>query len=255
MKDKTFVVSVVTPFWVERCVETLYRYTDDFYLILVDHGKGYEIPKSIMNQVHLYIHAYRNLGYSKSMNTGIRLADTEWVCALNDDVEFINKKWWQGIMDTFDKFKTAACVNPSSIRSRSGESLIEYKETYLEDDYQLLLDNHHGVIDGICTWCTVFPKWALERIGLFEERLPGTGQDYDWNARAYQAGYRCLGTRLSWVWHWWGGSMYHKPESFPIEPVQIENPVSLHKQLWSGRFSVFGRECKRTQEKPGRVPL
>ena len=39
---------------------------------------------------------------------------------------------------------------------------------------------------------------------MFDERFyPGGGEDYDWVARCYSAGYRAISTSKSWVWHHW----------------------------------------------------
>lgn len=157
----------------------------------------------------------KNLGFAKAMNTGLRLSDAEYIMCLNDDVVFINKNWWQGIMETFDAYSTALCVNPSSPCDPDGATgtIIKegfaYKEDYSDEEYAKLLTPH--VIDGICMWGPVFKRERLDQVpgvipgkAWFDEAFfPGGGEDYDLNRRGYLAGMRSLGTGRSYVWHWW----------------------------------------------------
>ena len=100
-----------------RCLETLYKHTPlNFRVILIDQSDDKELYEEVKDKVHLHIKAYRNLGFAKASNYGIRLADTKYVTVLNDDVEFINIRWWDGILETFTKYPEAVAVNPSSMR-------------------------------------------------------------------------------------------------------------------------------------------
>lgn len=156
-----------------------------------------------------------NLGFAKAMNTGLRLSDAEYVMCLNDDVVFLNPKWWEGIMATFNDYSTALCVNPSSVCDPDGAGGtvvmegFQYKENYSDEEYARLLNP--SVIDGICMWGPVFKREMLDKVGgvvpgkaWFDERFRfGGGEDYDLNRRAYLSGMRCLGTGKSYVWHHW----------------------------------------------------
>lgn len=156
-----------------------------------------------------------NLGFAKAMNTGLRLSDAEYVGCLNDDVVFFNKKWWEGIEQTFLDYSTALCINPSSPCDPDGmggtivKEGFEFKEDYTDEEYSRLQNPY--VIDGICMWFPIFRRDRLDQVkgvvpgkGWFDERFRhGGGEDYDLNRRAYMSGFRCLGTGKSYVWHWW----------------------------------------------------
>lgn len=115
-------------------------------------------------------------------------------------------------------------MNPSSIRipawaygTTNDWELLPHKAEDTDADYQFLLAGDFtdvsglpprfprrvtGLLDGICTWCTVFDtrrmRQALteegEKFGMmnplriyFDERFyPGGGEDYDLNARMYR---------------------------------------------------------------------
>jgi hypothetical protein len=75
------------------------------------------------------------------------------------------------------------------------------------------------VIDGICMFAPVFDRAKLDKVAgvipnkcwMDEWFYPGGGEDYSLNRQGYLTkneengfrGYRCLGTNLSYIWHWW----------------------------------------------------
>lgn len=213
----TIVVPCIRTDYFPRYIDTLYKYTPhNFHLFLVD--QTYEgMPEYADDErVHLYLRPKYNLGFAQGMNIGLKLAQTKYVTASNDDVEFIDDRWWQGIIDTFNMGKNIKAVNPLSVtepgwgygcNKNSPEELVKekeealnaefsrphemfmhlpYKKDYDKKDYDELLTKKSGVIDGIITWMTVFEKEALEYKGYFDERfVPGGGEDYDINGRFY----------------------------------------------------------------------
>ena len=225
----TFVCPHLNNPGIIRCIETLYKYTpDNFRLIVIDQSDGKTDFSSVKDKIHLYIKAYRNLGFAKAANYGIRLADTKYVTILNDDVEFLNMKWWPAIESVFERFTNAVAVNPSSMRRLNGVGHptdypgFPYKEEYTDAEYEAMVDECSKVgeeirrpagihIDGITSWCVTFDREEILKIGLFDETFyPGGGEDYDFMNRCYhylKAGKvtrgRWLGTSLSVAWHWW----------------------------------------------------
>jgi len=231
MITTTFVINPVRPTYITKCLNSLYKYTDmsQCAVIVVDQTLN-GLPDD--KRIHLKLRPHRNLGFSKSMNEGIIHGlrwKSKYVTCMNDDIEFINSKWWDGIIETFNQDKRIMAVNPMSPREpgwgyglEHGKyiDLLPYKEEYTQEDYDFLLKGDfsqvqglpdsfprqkNGVIDAIATWCTTFRSDFLNTYGLFEEKFyPGGGEDYDMDARCYREGLRMVGTTLSWVWHWWG---------------------------------------------------
>ena len=225
-KEHTFIVVHTNYDGLRKTLESIHEYTPPNYnIILIDQNIEYQKVDDLVD-LHIFTNG-KNLGYAKSINTGIRLSDTKYVSAWNDDCECINKRWWDGIMETFDRYKTALGVNPSSPRNpkASGEEpinpQIEYKDIFTEEDYNFMLkDIGKGhIIDGICMFATILDREKLDKVAgiipgkcwMDEYFWPGGGEDYDLNRRARMtknddndlSGYRMLGTGLSFVWHWW----------------------------------------------------
>ena len=235
-KINTFVIPHLNYKGIDKCLSSLRKYTPpNYYVILVDQSE--EGRPDLEPLVDLRVRV-KHLGFAKAMNTGIRLADTEYVSCFNDDVEFIDSRWWDGIIETFSKYgEQALGVNPASIRNPDGAGGhnvmpgFSYQENWTPVYYDKVLQDGKGyIIDGICIWGTVFKRDRLDRLPgtipgkvWFDELFwPGGGEDYDMNRRAYMTCSHCyrhkqehpfsdhefrslrmLGTNLSYCWHWW----------------------------------------------------
>jgi GT2 family glycosyltransferase len=231
-KVNTFVIPIIRSDFIAPMLESLWKYTEpNFNVIVIDQTGTLDAYNSLKdkNMAHLWIHVYRNLGFSKAMNQGIVLSQTPYITLANDDLLFINKKWWPGIIDTFKQFDNIIAVNPNSpkegawgyglradnkdtwippknyLRDPNDENSIipvmpdgtafTYEQAITEKGYNWLLDGHPGwkkdtLCDAIAMWCTTFSREGLQEIGLMEERFyPGGGEDYDMNCRAYSCGW------------------------------------------------------------------
>lgn len=272
----TFVVPIIIPDFIERFLKTLYAHTPpNFRVIVIDQTLDGMSELSKDPRVHMYIRPYRNLGFSHSMNTGIRISSTKYVTCSNDDVEFVDDRWWSGIIETFDQDKQIKAVNPMSItepgwgygcNKNSPEELVKqkeselhcqfnreeerfehlpYKEAYSKEEYDFLLAQKNGHIDGIITWCTTFDREALDYKGVFDERFfPGGGEDYDIGGRFYsmfypskQANpadrYRMVATSKSWAWHHLSKSRKTKEQYLPGLREHFGDDHAMWEDKWT----------------------
>ena len=255
MINNTFVTTALRSDFVGKMIKTLYEYTDmkNNRVILIDQTlKG--LPK--IDGVHLVIRPHRNLGFAKAMNEGMIHGlhwKSDYITCINDDVQFIHKSWWQGILDTFNmpSEKEIVAVAPESVRiplwgygDKMGKyvEVIDYKEKFTDEDYAFLLkgdfshmktkypdlpktfpSNYVGVCDALAAWGPVFKRKCLEEIGLFDERFyPAGAEDYCYCTRAYSKNFRIVSTRKSWLFHFWGKSKDELKEAgeqgLPIDP-------------------------------------
>ena len=104
-----------------------------------------EFEAALYEEADYIIRGHYNLGFAQSVNLGIRLASTPYVCACNDDVIFINDAWWNGVIETFERFETAAAVNPQSPKEPGwgwGEPGYRYKipKAFMTEELQKLHD-------------------------------------------------------------------------------------------------------------------
>lgn len=219
----------------------------------------------------LVIQCRLNYGFAQASNFGARLATTPYVTVCNDDVVFL-PEWWEGIVSTFARFPTALVVAPMSPKEPGwgyGKPgyIIHAELEAVQHDHSLIqgfIEKYKGaVIDGIAMWCVTFKREEWVELGLFEERFfPGGGDDYDACSRAYQAGYRCLATSSSWIWHHWGQSKDSGAAGFATaQPPARPNWNKLSTKgfgsegLWEPDCDVWGHSGIRTDKTIARMPL
>ena len=245
MSEVAFCFPIVRVDFLPRALETLYKYTEvDFRVFVVDQSLEGLDKDFIKKYIHYYIRPFQNLGFAKAGNEMLWTAYRQgypYMAICNDDIEYMNKGWWQGIKDTFamnDKILLAAPMSPKEggwgygltgenndtwippkgfIRDPQDDRSIlperlSYKENFTDEDYNYLVNEHphwqkNSLCDGMAMWHPVFKREALEKVGYLDERfLYGKGEDYDYMARVYRLKYRAVSTTKSWVWHHWGQS-------------------------------------------------
>lgn len=235
----TFVIPVLREGCIERCLETLYARTPpNFYVIVVDQTQG-GLPVERWRRTYRNLmllrtpithrHVSGNLGFAKAVNLASLLVATPYLTICNDDVEFINRRWWDGVMRSFQHAASASrpavAVNPMSVKipywaigRQAGDDhfVLPYRKRYSEADWRFLVTERHVVNErlvivpdsdarGMEMFCSVVNMTAFRQVGLLNERFyPGGGEDYEYAQRAAASGYVCLSTTRSWVFHHWG---------------------------------------------------
>lgn len=216
-----------------------------------------------------------NIGFQFANNLALKLADTPFFCFLNDDVEFINSKWWQGVMDTFDRVEKATPSRPPllvnvastklpdwSVGLPKGQhhDIIPYKQEYTDEDWEFLVNEDHyinehltikpgSVIDGINLYCSVTRTDLLKKIGIDDLWYPGSAGDYDLANVASMWGYRCVGTTLSWVYHHWSVTFQALTDEEDIKELIIpEVQVTDLRDKWWTNFDLWGVHCPECKE-------
>jgi GT2 family glycosyltransferase len=237
--QNTFVIPVLREGCINRCLETLYEQTPpDFYVIVVDQTQG-GLPIERWRRAYRNLmllrtpitqrHASGNVGFAKAVNLASLLVATPYFTICNDDVEFIDRRWWASVMSSFqyaaDAGRPAIAVNPMSVKiphwaigRQPGEDhfILPYRRAYSDADWRFLVTQPHVLNErltlkpdseapGIEMFCTVVDMTAFRHVGPLNERFyPGGGEDYEYARRARASGYACLSTTRSWVFHHWG---------------------------------------------------
>lgn len=288
--DQPKLLTVITPIirsdLIERMLETLYAHTEPiFYVFIIDQTvQGIDATKlrdqyrnlMIIRPPKSDLHYTGNLGFAQATNLGISLTQTPYFMMCNDDVEFIHKGWWQGVLDTFEKveretpLRPAVIVNPSSFKlpdwsigRSSGENhfIVPYKKDYTDADWDFLINERHyvnkhltiepnTVIDGVTMYASVCNTQRFLQIGLLDEKFfPGSGEDYDYSCRAAMVGYRCVGTTLSYVFHHWSKSIHGAQEQEEVRSLMTpELNWNGTDEKWGPGFDIWGVKCPECGE-------
>lgn len=276
-KLNTFIIPILRGDMIHRCLETLYKYTEpNFYVYVIDQtlkGLDPNLRDKYRNLMIIRtpksdVHYTGNLGHSHATNLGVQLTQTPYVTFLNDDVELISDKWWQGVLDTFDKVEKATPTRPAllvnvasiklpdwSVGKPKGEDhyILPYKQTYTEEDWNHLVNDEHyvnehltikpgSVIDGVNLYCSVADTKRLLEVGMIDEWFySGSANDYDLGCKASMFGYRCVGTTLSWCFHHW--SQTFQDDETREKLVQSELLHLDPKDKWGPKFDIWGIRC------------
>ena len=246
MIDLCLIFIPVIPEFIENALKTLYEKVPsglNFRVIVVDQTKDgiYGLVKPYADLIIRNPNRI-NMGFSKANNEGIIHAmhwGSKYIAACNDDIEFIDSRWWQGIIDQFQAFPEMMAICPASviepgwgwglnengwvpgnscpdwgvavgkniyIKGSDGQALT-LEKVRTKEGYDDLLRQRQGHIEGFAGWFVVFKRETLEKVGLYDERFgPGGGEDYDYVHRIYCAGGRASATMRSFVWHYWSVS-------------------------------------------------
>lgn len=191
--------------YTKKYIESLYKYTKDFELIIVDNGSTdgtVEYLKGVkeVNGIKLILNK-ENQGYSKGNNQGLEIAEGEYIGFLNNDI-LLSKNWFEEIEKVFQK-ENAGFVSPLQIESKFAD-LIKYK--YNEPPYKKSF--------GECSFaCVITKKEVLDKIGGFDiEYTPAFFEDDDLKYRAIQNGYGVFVCNSSRFFHY--GSITSKDLNF-----------------------------------------
>ncbi len=292
--EATFTFPIIRKDYIQAAIQTLRDTTPEgveFRVIVVDQTldgifEDFTLWTEIKRKIDLYIRPPRNLGFAKAMNEGIIHGlhwGSKYVVACNDDVEFLDSRWWQGILDQFEAFPKMMAINPASIiepgwgygvglpdhktpdwgvlvgsdiypKKKDGKAFT-YKEAKTKEGYDWLLkDYKQGHIEGFAGWCVIGKREMWKNVGLYDERFtPGGGEDYDLCHRIYMADGRASATMRSWVWHWWGKSkeIVHKDATklLPTNRGTFQNTNGLFQHSKDGANSPI--YPPRTEEEHG----
>jgi len=278
-KWNTFILTPIITTFIDKCLDTIYKYNDkdSFYVYVVDQTKN-GLDANILRDKYKNlmvirtpksnIHYTGNLGFAAANNLAIQLVQTPYFTLINDDIELISSKWWQGVMDTFALVENqtpdrpAVLVNPASTRladwsigNADGDDfdIIPHKDEYTDEDWRHLTQDEHyvnnrltlrpnSVIDGVALYCSVFDTKRFLRVGyLCEKYFPASGEDYDYSCLAYMKGFRCVGTTKSWVFHWWSSSQKAAQKEDDVKSLMIPELNWNHNhERWGPGFDVWG---------------
>jgi GT2 family glycosyltransferase len=208
-----------------KLVWSLYKYTPhNFQVFVIFNGTfgDFQIAQQMFpgNEVHLWIKGNRNFGFAKSMNMGIKLAQTEYITLANDDVEVIYPTWWEEVEALFHEKPTLGAFNPHSFinKRHTGDRAIQYdiKDEYTQEDIEAMKKVFHAErwYSGLlCTFFTICKRVMFDKIGLLDESFGlGSGEDYDLCVRAGKAGFMLAGGSVVMVKHWWGNTKDNLPK-------------------------------------------
>lgn len=250
---------------------------DTFRIISIDQTQdGIRFDKT----VHLHIRSYRNLGFSKAMNTGWKLSQTKYTLLANDDVRLLSKRWYDDAKAHLEQSKDVLAVNPfPALRTWNGSGEPTWYwdvhkdkfgwtkdkpiESYTDEDYtrlQKLLAG--GDPPGTCMFFTLLRTDSRESVGLLDEAYTNNSEDYDWNRRCFLKGKKILTCTHSLVHHECGVT---KQKAAAVGEMDGYDLVARAKNIFNEKWKsedcdnpdIYGRSGSVKPNKPWctQIPL
>ncbi|MBR5503484.1 MAG: glycosyltransferase family 2 protein [Methanobrevibacter sp.] len=181
-----------------------------------------------------------NLGFAPAVNQGIRLAKSEFIYSLNNDVELEYNTIETIIESMEESIKNGE--NPFSIQSK----MIQYHNKDLIDDagdeYNLLAYtkklgdgsaisnyNEKKEIFSSCAGAALYRKSLLEEIGLFDENFFAYVEDIDIAFRAQINGFKNFFEPKSIVYHYGSATSGSRYNEFKIRLAARNNVWLIYK--------------------------
>lgn len=200
--------------YTKKFVESLFKYTKDFELIIVDNGstdgtveyiKSLDGVKSIFNT--------ENLGFSKGNNQGLELAEGEYIGFLNNDI-LLYPNWFEECEKVFQKenvgFISPRHVNPHYDNTNEKDYIKYFQNNF---NYTKEYEKH---FDECVFSCVLTKREVLNTIGNFDENYsPAFFEDNDIKYRAVLANYGIFVLNTACFYHF--GSITSATMNFGFE--------------------------------------
>ncbi len=236
--------------YTKKFIESLYKYTKDFELIIVDNGSTdgtVEYLKSL-NGIKLILNG-ENLGFSKGNNQGISIAEGEYIGFLNNDV-LLYPKWFEEVENVFEN-ERAAFVSPRHVNPHYDDTN-EYK--YLKFYKNIYKCDYEKSFDECVFSCVITKREVLDNIGVFDEMYtPAFFEDNDIKYRAILAGYGVYVANNVCFYHFGSITSVEHNENYDRNRAYYISKCPFGEYL-----SISGRErdvFKRITEDFRRFPL
>jgi len=218
-----------------------------FKLILVNDNSDYDTYEylSIISSCHKNISLITNnitLGYTKSLNIGLKHVESEYVFILNSDI-IVTKNWNLRMLNPLiNNYKIAISGPLSNAASWQSipkifDKLGNYKINELPPSYSIdSFDSYiHKAYSGSFTevyfvngFCMCLRSKLFKEIGLFDEiNFPiGYGEETDFCLRTNQFGYMIVVVLDTYIFHFKSSSFGHEYR----KKLTLSGKLSLYKK-------------------------
>ena len=217
-------VAIVVPVYnaadeVKACLESVVKHTPphQLQLIVINDGStdirirellhGYEGQQGIR-----VLHNEKNIGYTRTVNRGIREAGSCDVLLLNSDT-VVTPTWLAAMRASAyaePKIGTVTAMSDNAgafsfpIQGQFNQKPIELtREEYAERILHATLDCEFVDVPTGSGFCMYIQRDLIEQIGLFDETLfpRGYGEENDFCMRALEGGWRNIITPWAFIYH------------------------------------------------------
>ena len=245
--------------YLKLCIDSIKKNSKYNHEIIV-HNNGEKEPTNSYLQENkiLFTYSGNNIGITGGVNTGAKIASTDYIVYAHDDFYFL-PEWDLNWISEIKKLKnnyfylSGTMVQNGQINYDCGDTLENFDEQKLLSNYKNI--NYHDFQGS--TWAPhIIHKNLWNRVGGFsEEFFPGTGSDPDLNLKLWNEGVRIFkGVGKCMVYHF--GSIvtrkkFKHDKSIITDSGSKGSKIFLKKWGFSIKFFTkhYLRGCKTTNYK------
>lgn len=243
LKYSVVVVSWNTIIELSKCVESLFCWTENFEIILVDNGStdgSAEYIKGLMsrreNVKGIFNDENRNFG--PAQNQGFAAAEGKYIIALNSDC-YVTAGWADKMAACIESDEKIAIVGPVSNMSNGRQMVGGAVAGMRTDELAAQVEQAHmghweeaGILYG---WCMFVRREFLEgEEYVFDERFSNSYEDNDLCMRARLKGWRLMIDCSTFLWHE-GQASFKKNLSKDFVKKYIENG-NVNQRLFNDKW-------------------
>ena len=245
--------------YLKLCIDSIKKNSKYNHEIIV-HNNGEKEPTNSYLQENkiLFTYSGNNIGITGGVNTGAKIASTDYIVYAHDDFYFL-PEWDLNWISEIKKLKnnyfylSGTMVQNGQINYDCGDTLENFDEQKLLSNYKNI--NYHDFQGS--TWAPhIVHKNLWNRVGGFsEEFFPGTGSDPDLNLKLWNEGVRIFkGVGKCMVYHF--GSIvtrkkFKHDKSIITDSGSKGSKIFLKKWGFSIKFFTkhYLRGCRTTNYK------
>jgi GT2 family glycosyltransferase len=176
-------------------------------LILVDNNSLHDNHFMRMSS-DTYVYNSQNLGFTKAVNQGLKLATKPYIVVGNDDY-FVKPGWEDALVEILDTYPQVATITPFT-----KEGPIKYNK----DIWAIFLPG---------SWFMMRRK-TFDKLGLFDEQFKNNHADTDLAYRISQLKMFCAETSLTKAEHIGGTSL----KRYPDRDKEYQESKKLFEEKW-----------------------
>jgi GT2 family glycosyltransferase/glycosyltransferase involved in cell wall biosynthesis/Tfp pilus assembly protein PilF len=223
--------------YLQRCIESVQKHTDNYNLIVVDNNSNQETKMYLKNLKNIQlISNQKNYGFGYANNQAFRKTDSKFVCFLNSDT-IVTKNWLNNLIVDLE-YNNAGIVGPVSNGVSSEVQKIDFSyndndsviQNFAEKRY---LEFKNKVVESnrLIGFCLLAKRETLEKSGCFDDRYKFNFEDDDLCLRTIEQGYKLYCSLGIFVYHYGGRSF---KDRFKVEThnTTLEESKKLYIQKW-----------------------
>jgi GT2 family glycosyltransferase len=249
-------ISVVIPNYngmnfLPSCLNSLENDKSNYlYIIIVDNGSNDRSKEFLEDKIdnnqesnikYCLISNDSNLGFSKAVNQGIQLANTQdshYVCLLNNDVE-IEPDFLDNLIKVIEKDENVFSVSSKMLQYNNKDLIDDAGDEYTllgwtkRSGYGKSLNSYSKERETFssCAGASLYRKSVFNKIGYFDENFFAYMEDVDIGYRARINGFKNFYSPKAIVYHHGSGTSGSRYNKFKIRIAARNNVWTIYKNM------------------------